>query len=513
MTVDRRESPPSWANCIYGDLLKYIQPTNYIVDSTDYDDRYPTPVLTAGKSFIKGYTDEQHGIFEEFPTIIFDDFTTASRYVTFSFKVKSSAMKILTPTSKLVNLKFVYYSMQSNPIRSDTHKRYWISVYAKKQLSIPPFTEQERIVSKIEELFSELDKGIESLEAAREQLKVYRQAVLKHAFKGKLTEQWREENKDKLETPEQLLGRISKEREARFKQQLECWKVAVKDWESQDREGKKPSKPKTPKQLGEISFEEGDGFPKLPFGWANLRLGELVDEPSYGTSKRCDYDTEGLGVLRIPNVAKGIIDASDLKFAEFDEAEIASYQLEVGDILTIRSNGSVSLVGRCALISSKEEQYLYAGYLIRLRPIQKLIEPRFLLSVLSSHLLRNQIETKAKSTSGVNNINAKEIQHLVVPVCSIAEQKALIEQLDTVLSTIDAAESEVEQQLARLNVLRQSILKRAFSGELVEQDPDDEPASVLLERIRAEKAEHEKANGKKKKVVRRRGNKKRKDVA
>lgn len=97
---------------------------------------------------------------------------------------------------------------------------------------LPPVKDQESIVAKIEELFSELDNGIAALKTAREQLKVYRQAILKHAFEGKLTAQWREENKDKLETPEQLLARIQQEREARYQQQLEEWKQAIKEWEA-----------------------------------------------------------------------------------------------------------------------------------------------------------------------------------------------------------------------------------------------------------------------------------------
>ena len=107
---------------------------------------------------------------------------------------------------------------------------------------MPPLPEQHRIVAKIEELFSELDKGVESLKTARTQLKVYRQAVLKHAFEGKLTAQWREENKDKLETPEQLLARIKRERETRYERQLKEWKAAVsRTWEESGKPGKKPT--------------------------------------------------------------------------------------------------------------------------------------------------------------------------------------------------------------------------------------------------------------------------------
>ncbi|MBO4914176.1 MAG: restriction endonuclease subunit S [Oscillospiraceae bacterium] len=176
-----------WKEYRLEQLLSYEQPTSYIVESTDYDDKYKTPVLTAGKSFILGYTDEQEGIYNTLPVIIFDDFTTASQYVNFPFKVKSSAMKILTANTELVLPRFIYYRMQIIEFDHSTHKRYWIQQYSKIKVSIPPLPEQQRIVSRIEELFSQLDSGIETLRKAKQQLAVYRQAVLKEAF-GNLRE-------------------------------------------------------------------------------------------------------------------------------------------------------------------------------------------------------------------------------------------------------------------------------------------------------------------------------------
>lgn len=171
-----------WKEYKLEELLSYDQPTPYIVESTDYDDNYKTPVLTAGKTFILGYTNETNGIYTDLPVIIFDDFTTASRYVNFEFKVKSSAMKILTPNIELVLPKFIYYRMQIIQFDNSTHKRYWIQKYSKIKVKIPPLEEQHRIVSRIEELFSQLDSGVETLKKTKEQLKVYRQAVLKEAF-------------------------------------------------------------------------------------------------------------------------------------------------------------------------------------------------------------------------------------------------------------------------------------------------------------------------------------------
>ena len=171
-----------WTEYALEDLLSYEQPTPYIVESTDYSDNYKTPVLTAGKSFIIGYTNETNGIYDKLPVIIFDDFTTSTQYVNFPFKVKSSAMKILTANTDLVLPKFIFYRMQIIEFDHSTHKRYWIQQYSKIKVKIPSLPEQEKIVTKIEELFSELDNGVETLKKTNQQLTVYRQAVLKEAF-------------------------------------------------------------------------------------------------------------------------------------------------------------------------------------------------------------------------------------------------------------------------------------------------------------------------------------------
>lgn len=164
------------------ELLPYEQPQAYIVESTEYNDAYKTPVLTAGKSFILGYTNETEGIFEDLPVIIFDDFTTARQFVNFKFKVKSSAMKILHINTDLVLPKYIFYKLQTIHIDHSTHKRYWIQQFSKIKVKVPSIPEQQRIVSRIEELFSSLDNAVETLQKTKEQLAVYRQAVLKKAF-------------------------------------------------------------------------------------------------------------------------------------------------------------------------------------------------------------------------------------------------------------------------------------------------------------------------------------------
>lgn len=154
--------PKGWAICRLGDVVKYEQPTAYIVDSTAYSDAYPIPVLTAGKSFIIGHTKETEGIYNRLPCIIFDDFTTDSRLVDFPFKVKSSAMKILQ-VHYGVEVEYVALFMSRTKLVGDTHKRYWISEYSKLEIPIPPQEEQKRIIGKVRLLFEVLDVIEESL--------------------------------------------------------------------------------------------------------------------------------------------------------------------------------------------------------------------------------------------------------------------------------------------------------------------------------------------------------------
>ena len=201
--------------------------------------------------------------------------------------------------------------------------------------------------------------------------------------------------------------------------------------------------------------------------WEMVKLGEVIEKPTYGTSKKCDYDIVGTGVLRIPNIGNGYIIDDDLKFAVFSDEEKEKYALKEGDLLTIRSNGSVDLVGKCALISSKEEKYLFAGYLIRLRPFPAKVNSKFLSLTLESHKLRIQIEDKAKSTSGVNNINSVEIQNLEIPFPPLAEQHRIVQEIESRLSQATASETYIEKALQQAEALRQSILKKAFGGELV----------------------------------------------
>ena len=171
-----------WERKTLGELLDYEQPTKYLVKSTEYSDNNNTSVLTAGKTFILGYTDEETGIFQDLPTIIFDDFTTANKYVDFPFKAKSSAMKILRPRNKDINLRFVFEKMQLINFKLGDHKRYWISEYQNIEIDIPRPDEQNAIAITL----SDMDAEIEKLESQLIKYQNIKHGMMQTLLTGKI---------------------------------------------------------------------------------------------------------------------------------------------------------------------------------------------------------------------------------------------------------------------------------------------------------------------------------------
>ncbi len=195
--MEVKRLPKGWKEVVLNEVLNYEQPNPYIIKSDILEEETSIPVLTANKGFIKGYTKETKGVYNKVPAIIFDDFTADNKFVNFPFKVKSSAMKILTSKRKDVNLKFIFYQMQVQKVNTTTHKRYYLSKYRNLEFLFPinkvnqiDFDAQQSIVSAIETQFTRLDEAVKSLKLVREKLRVYRKAVLKKAFEKK--EGWEE---------------------------------------------------------------------------------------------------------------------------------------------------------------------------------------------------------------------------------------------------------------------------------------------------------------------------------
>jgi type I restriction enzyme, S subunit len=217
-------------------------------------------------------------------------------------------------------------------------------------------------------------------------------------------------------------------------------------------------------------------------GYEPVELGALVTELRYGTSIKCSFEAEGRPVLRIPNVRRGSVDLSDLKFAIDAEVDLLPFTLDAGDLLFVRTNGSRDLIGRVASTAGAEG-LAFASYLIRARPDRSRLEPRFAVIALSSPSLRELIESRAATTAGQYNLNLAALRSLPVPLPPIAEQRSIVADVERQLSIVDALGASIGAALRRSTALRRSILERAFTGKLVAHDPTDEPASVLLASI------------------------------
>ena len=195
-------------------------------------------------------------------------------------------------------------------------------------------------------------------------------------------------------------------------------------------------------------------------------LGELIDELKYGTSKKADYDIEGFPVLRIPNLNNGEIDSSDLKYVPLDDKEYNQLSLQEGDILVIRSNGSLSIVGQCAIVRKECENWVYAGYLIRIRCTHELL-PEYLNYIFQSYQVRKQIVEKSHSMSGVNNFSADKIKQLEIAWYPVEVQKQIVEKLNSIFGKLNEIEKQYNTLCEKLDKLPQTLLCKAFKGELV----------------------------------------------
>lgn len=333
---------------------------------------------------------------------------------------------------------------------------------------LPPLNEQKRIVAKIEELRERSQKARSALSAIPELCDKFRQSVLAAAFRGDLTADWREQNPD-VEPASVLLERIREKRLVEAKTD------------------------KQKKSLEEIySHEEEHGFEPIPEDWKYTALEKLCYSFQYGTSAKSLPEGK-IPVLRMGNLQAGEIDWQDLAYTN-DDDEISKYILKPGDILFNRTN-SPELVGKTSIYRG-ERPAIFAGYLIKIDNSPEL-DSEYLNYCLNTRYAKDycwKVKTDGVSQS---NINAQKLAKFEVPLCSLQEQQEIVRQIRSLFKAVSQIEQQYQWVESYLNQLDRSILAKAFRGELVEQDPNDEPASVLLERIRAEREQQTQGKAKK----------------
>jgi type I restriction enzyme S subunit len=276
------------------------------------------------------------------------------------------------------------------------------------EFGLPPLNEQRRIVTKLEELFSELDKGIENLKTARAQLKVYRQAVLNHAFEGKLTAKWREENKDKLESPQQLLARIQQERESRYQQQLEEWEAAVKAWEADGKVRKKPRKPQCSKPTPPVSVEEAVDLCKLPHGWLWIRPKDIASPtphsigigPFGSNLKVSDYRDAGVPLIFVRNITRSNF-SLDRKFIDPDKAEeLIAHSVKPLDILITKMGDPP---GDCEIYPEDAVPAVLTADCLKFRVWASFVDREFFKYCIWSNYVKRQLGLITKGVAQKKN--------------------------------------------------------------------------------------------------------------
>jgi type I restriction enzyme S subunit len=384
-------------------------------------------------------------------------------------------------TSDLADPNYLFYFVHSKYGYLNTHtKGVGIPhidpvVLAELPFPLSPSAEQTRIVEKLEELLSDLDAGVAELKAAQKKLGQYRQSLLKSAVDGTLTADYRKQNRS-TETGAQLLERILKEHRARWEaKQLAKFqkqdKTPPKDWQKKYPE---PVKPDTA------------DFPELPEGWVwasveqlgYVQLGRQRSPSKVGKANPTPY-------IRAANITEEGVDLSDVLEMDFSETEKETFALKVGDVLLTEASGSPEHVGRPAIWRHAAGLYCFQNTVLRFSPIGIDSEYAF-YSFLAMQKLG--VFSKLSGGVGINHLSAGKFSKLAMPLPPIAEQQVLIENIKQKFSSCDQQLKLNAYSLKQSAAQRKNILKDAFTGQLVPQNPNDEPASVLLERIRAERA-------------------------
>jgi restriction endonuclease S subunit len=416
--------PRGWIVANLNDTFQNIATNGKKIKQKQYLTSGKYPVVDQGQELVGGYFNEEEVLIKVGPPfIVFGDHTKTIKFIDFNFIVGADGVKVLKTKPEIVP-KLFFYFIKCIELPDRGYSRHF-QFLNNADFPVPPLAEQHRIVAKIEELFSALDKGIESLKTAQQQLKVYRQAVLKYAFEGKLT------------NPE---------------------------------------------------VREGE----LPKGWEVSFTGKVLDVINNGYTPSKQYLAEGSGEVPFLKVYNLNFDGTlnYKKNPTFIPREIHNKDLKrskclPGDVLI---NIVGPPLGKVSIVPDLYPEWNINQAIVLFRPNDKLTS-KYLSYFLQSPVTIDWLEQTSKATAGQWNVKVSTCREIPItfPVAK-ADQDKLVQEIESRLSVCDKIEESIAQSLQQAEALRQSILRKAFEGRLVPQDPNDEPASVLLEHIRAARA-------------------------
>jgi type I restriction enzyme S subunit len=374
----------------------------------------------------------------------------------------STGFTVIRPGHLLLGKYAFYFTLSDEFIRIVCKLQRGVSYPAVRDndvldqfIPLPPLPEQERIVAKIEELFTQLDAATAALKRARGNLKRYRQAVLHAAVTGELTREWRAAHV--AVGGEDVLGRILAERRMRWEAELRA-------------RGKDPA---TVKYV-EPKAPDTRSLPALPEGWCWATVEQLMTKMQYGTSEKTHSEVNGIPVLRMGNIKDGSLDFTNLKYLSEKTRGIAELVLEDGDILFNRTN-SAELVGKTALYKGNYPKATFASYIIRVKLVAQ-FKPEILAYFINSSLGREYIKLVVSQQVGQANVNGTKLSQMPIPLIPFGEQELIVLEVERYLSLAEQLEKVFSDSLQHINNLRQSILQRAFSGRLLDPLSEEEHA-------------------------------------
>ena len=398
-----QQIPKDWKWVKLGEVCDKISLNKIKIKQKDYLEEGLYPVVDQGQSLIGGYYNNESLLIPNSPPyIIYGDHTKIKKYINFNFIAGADGVKVLK-AKETINSKFLFYSLFTIKIEDKGYARHF-QLLEKELFLLPPKSTQQAIVSKIEELFSELDKGIENMRTAQQQLKTYRQAVLKWAFEGKLTN----ENVKDEELPK-------------------GWKLVNMD-----------------------------------FLLSNLKKG--MGTGPFGTMlKKHEHQKIGVPVLGIENIGEGVFQMPNKIFVTDEKAiELKNFRVQENDIIISRSG----TVGEICLLPKKMENSIISTNLIRVSLNLEIINPKYFVYLFQGGKVRQQVLDLCKGSSRAF-LNQTILNSLDIPFCSLKEQNKIIQEIERRLSVADKMEESITQSLQQAEALRQSILKKAFEGKLL----------------------------------------------
>ena len=377
---------PTYPTYKLGEIIDKV-PIEFKVKQKEYLPKGKFPVVDQGQDLIGGFVDDKSLLVKtELPVIVFGDHTKAKKFIDFPFVAGADGTKIIKPKKDyFIEPKLFYWFLHCVKFPDKGYARHF-QYLLKSDIAVPPLATQHAIVTRIETLFAELDKAVQHLRTAQQQLKTYRQAVLK------------------------------------------------------------------------VAFEECDSYEKIT-NCFDVTGGLTKNSQREKFSIKMPY-------LRVANVYYNRLDLSEIKEIGVQESEIKDKLLKKEDLLFVEGNGSKEQIGRVAVWDGSIENCLHQNHIIKGRPLGTMLS-KFALYYFISDFGREQILKVASSTSGLYTLSTEKVRNLKVPSCSLTEQHRIVQEIESRLSQATASETYIENALQQAEALRQSILKKAFGGELV----------------------------------------------